>query len=115
MMFALGIIDVLTPGDLTGGAHIAGTGTITENGKIGSIGGIQQKLLGAKNAGAQWFLTPVDNCQDIVGHVPDGLKTVSVKDLHDARLAVERIGSGRIGELTFCPATRHGPAPTARP
>jgi Lon-like protease len=104
-MFALGIIDVLTPGDLTGGAHVAGTGTITENGEVGAIGGIQQKVVGARNAGARWFLAPADNCADIVGHVPDGLRVVSVRDLHDARLAVEGIAAGQTGSLTYCSAS----------
>jgi PDZ domain-containing protein len=102
MMFALGLVDVLTPGDLTGGARIAGTGTITESGEVGAIGGVQQKIVGASNAGARWFLAPADNCRDVVGHVPDGLRVVSVKDLHDARLAVERVAAGRTNELTFC-------------
>jgi PDZ domain-containing protein len=113
MMFALGIIDVLTPGDMTGGAQIAGTGTITEKGEVGSIGGVQQKLVGARAAGAQWFLVPADNCKDTVGHMPAGLRAASVRDLHDARLAVERIGSGRISELTSCPSS--GPRGQSRP
>ena len=42
-MFALGIVDKLTPGDLTGGKFVAGTGTIDDNGKVGPIGGIEMK------------------------------------------------------------------------
>jgi PDZ domain-containing protein len=44
MMFAVGIIDKLTPGALTQGKIIAGTGTIDPDGNVGEIGGIQQKL-----------------------------------------------------------------------
>ena len=53
LMFTLGIIDKLKPEDLTGGKIIAGTGTIDDEGNVGPIGGIPQKLVGAKDAGAQ--------------------------------------------------------------
>jgi PDZ domain-containing protein len=61
-MFALGIIDKLSSGKLNGGAHVAGTGTIDNEGNIGAIGGIQQKMYGARSAGAAWFLSPSANC-----------------------------------------------------
>ena len=61
MMFALGIIDTVTPGDLTGGKHIAGTGTITPDGAVGPIGGIAQKMQGARSGGATFFLAPAAN------------------------------------------------------
>ena len=48
LMFALGIVDKLTPGSLTGGKFIAGTGTIDDDGKVGPIGGITQKMIGAR-------------------------------------------------------------------
>jgi PDZ domain-containing protein len=84
MMFALGIIDKLSPEDLTDGNHFAGTGTIDAQGNVGPIGGIQQKLYGAKKAGATYFLAPADNCPEVLGHVPDGLQVFSVKTLNDA-------------------------------
>ena len=84
MMFALGIIDKLTPQDITDGNHFAGTGTIDAQGNVGPIGGIQQKLFGAKKAGATYFLAPADNCSEVVGHVPDGLQVFSVRTLDDA-------------------------------
>ncbi|MDR6989038.1 PDZ domain-containing protein [Paenarthrobacter nitroguajacolicus] len=93
MMFALGIIDNLTPGDLTGGKHVAGTGTITADGAVGPIGGIAQKMIGARQHGATMFLAPAANCADVVGHVPDGLQVVKVETLADATSAVERLGS----------------------
>jgi PDZ domain-containing protein len=95
MMFALGIVDNLTPGDLTGGKHIAGTGTITADGNVGAIGGIAQKMIGARQHGATMFLAPAANCSDVVGHVPDGLQVVKVETLADATAAVERLGSGQ--------------------
>ena len=95
MMFALGIVDNLTPGDLTGGKHVAGTGTITADGAVGAIGGIAQKMIGARQHGATMFLAPAANCSDVVGHVPDGLQVVKVETLADATAAVERLGSGQ--------------------
>ena len=94
MMFALGIYDKLTPGQLTGGKDIAGTGTIDGAGLVGPIGGIQQKMFGAKNAGAQYFLAPKDNCSEVVGHIPAGLKVFKVNNFKDALNAVEAIGRG---------------------
>jgi Lon-like protease len=102
-MFALAVYDLLTPGDLTGGRRIAGTGTIDpETGAVGAIGGIAQKMIGAKRAGAQWFLAPADNCSDVQGHVPDGLQVVKVSRLHQARLDVEQIAAGRGRSLPGC-------------
>ncbi len=102
-MFALGIIDKLTDGDLTGGKHFAGTGTIDSTGVIGRIGGIQQKLVGARDEGAEFFLAPADNCAEVVGHVPDGLKVVRVGTLDEAVRAVEVLGSGQDGaDLPSC-------------
>jgi PDZ domain-containing protein len=67
LMFALAIYDTLTPGDLTGGRDVAGTGTITDTGEVGAIGGIQQKIVGAQRDGATLFLVPPDNCADALG------------------------------------------------
>src|SRR5690606_7329634 len=89
MMFALGIVDKLTPGAMTGGEEIAGTGTLTASGKVGAIGGIRQKLYGALEAGSSWFLAPVGNCDEVVGHVPEGLNVLSVATLEQALEAVE--------------------------
>jgi PDZ domain-containing protein len=94
MMFALGIYDKLTPGQLTGGKDIAGTGTIDGAGVVGPIGGIQQKMFGARKAGAQFFLAPKDNCSEVVGHIPTGLRVFKVTNFKDALTAVESIGSG---------------------
>jgi PDZ domain-containing protein len=102
-MFALGVYDSLTPGDLTGGKRIAGTGTIDpETGDVGEIGGIAQKMIGAKNVGAQWFLAPVSNCADVVGHVPSGLHVVKISTLHQARLDVQAIAAGTAASLPTC-------------
>ncbi|GAB3757922.1 PDZ domain-containing protein [Zhihengliuella somnathii] len=93
MMFSLGIIDLLTEGDLTGGEHIAGTGTVEADGTVGPIGGIAQKLVGAHDAGATVFLAPEGNCADVAGRVPDGMTVLSVATLAQAHDAVTAIAS----------------------
>ena len=95
MMFALGIIDELTPGSLTGGFHIAGTGTINAEGTVGPIGGIRQKMYAARDQGATWFLAPADNCSEVVGHVPAGIRVVKVQTLQQAVDSLGAIASGK--------------------
>jgi Lon-like protease len=95
MMFALGIIDKLTKLDLTGGTFIAGTGEIEASGKVDAIGGIQQKMVGARNAGATVFLTPASNCADTKGAVPAGLRLVKVSTLDQAVRYLQGLKAGR--------------------
>jgi PDZ domain-containing protein len=103
MMFALGIIDTLTPGSLGDGRTVAGTGTIDDAGAVGPIGGIRQKLFGAEEAGAELFLAPASNCDEVVGHVPDGLDVYAVSTLDDALEVLETTGEGGdTGALTTC-------------
>jgi PDZ domain-containing protein len=102
MMFALGTYDLLTPGPLTGGQRIAGTGTIDYTGAVGPIGGIRQKLVGARNNGARWFLAPESDCDEVVGHVPDGLHVVKVSTFDQARSDVEAIAANHGAGLPTC-------------
>ncbi|MEY3733522.1 MAG: hypothetical protein RL347_881 [Actinomycetota bacterium] len=102
MMFALAIVDKLTPEDLTGGGHVAGTGTIDPAGSVGAIGGIRQKLAGARGAGATLFLLPEVHCDEATGYVPDGLTAVPVSTLQDA---IDALAAWRAGDpLATCPA-----------
>lgn len=102
-MFALGIIDRLTPGSLTGGARVAGTGTIDNEGNIGPIGGIRQKMYGARNAGATYFLAPKSNCDEVAGNVPDGLRVFAVTKLSDSLAVLKAIrGGADLGKLPSC-------------
>ena len=103
-MFALGIVDELTPGDLTGGKDIAGTGTIALDGSIGPIGGIEQKMAGAKTDGSGYFLAPASNCADVVGNVPDGLEVYAVSTLHEAVTTVEAIAAEDTSGASTCEA-----------
>jgi PDZ domain-containing protein len=104
MMLALGIYDKLTPGSLAGSAHIAGTGTIDPSGAVGAIGGIRQKMYGARDDGATWFLAPASNCNEVTGHIPGGLTVFSVKTLDDSLTDVKTIASnGDTSKLATCP------------
>jgi len=94
LMFTLGIIDKLRPEDLTGGKIIAGTGTIDDEGNVGPIGGIPQKLVGAKEAGAQIFLVPADNCAEALRNAVPGLPMAKVANVQDALTALKTFTSG---------------------
>jgi Lon-like protease len=100
LMFALGIMDKLTPGGLTGGRFIAGTGEIAANGAVGPIGGIQQKMAGARAAGATIFLTPAGNCPDAAGAVPPGLRLIKVSTLAGAVRGLKALAAG--GNVPSC-------------
>ncbi|HKR67752.1 MAG TPA: S16 family serine protease [Streptosporangiaceae bacterium] len=95
MMFGLAIIDKLTPGNLTGGKFIAGTGEITVDGVVGPIGGIQQKMAAARAAGASVFLAPAGNCADTSGSVPAGLRVIKVSTLRGAIAALKAVKAGQ--------------------
>lgn len=100
LMFALAIVDRLTPGELSDGRTVAGTGEITSRGEVGPIGGIQFKLVAAKEAGASVFLVPKSNCAEAKAAAPDGLTLVRVETLDGAVSALEDIDGGR--EVPSC-------------
>ncbi len=83
LMFALATYDRLTPGDLAKGRTVAGTGTMSADGKVGAIGGIEEKLAAAARDGATVFLLPKSNCQNVTT-VPAGMRLVAVDDLDGA-------------------------------
>jgi len=91
LMFAMSVADKLTPGPLVGDRNVAGTGTMNVDGTIGAIGGIAQKMAGARSEGADFFLAPAENCSEVVGHVPDGLRVIRVETLADAVESVEML------------------------
>jgi Lon-like protease len=103
MMFALGIIDKLTPGALNGGKHVAGTGTISAYGVVGAIGGIRQKMYGARASGATYFLAPASNCDEVRGHVPAGLTVFATSTLRQSVTDLKAIASGTgLNKLKTC-------------
>ncbi|WP_446664676.1 YlbL family protein [Flexivirga sp. B27] len=101
-MFTLAIYDKLTPGSLTGGHKVAGTGTMSEDGSVGPIGGIKQKMIGAKKAGAKFFLAPDSDCNEAKGHEPDGLTVIKVDNLKGALSALKQIRSGKTSGFPSC-------------
>ena len=104
MMFALGVVDEITQGSLTGGKDIAGTGTIDMTGQVGPIGGIQQKMAGARESGSTFFLAPASNCNEVTGHEPKGMQVFAVNTLHEAVAATKAIASGNTSGLATCSA-----------
>lgn len=101
LIFALGIYDTITEGPLTGGSVVAGTGTIDPTGKVGSIGGIRQKIAAADKAGVDTFLVPANNCDDVIG-VESGARLVKVATLNDAIAALQLINEGNVSEVPVC-------------
>ncbi|MFT4200393.1 MAG: PDZ domain-containing protein [Gordonia sp. (in: high G+C Gram-positive bacteria)] len=97
LMLSLAIVDRLTPGSLTGGKFIAGTGTITDEGKVGPIGGITHKMEAARDAGATMFLVPADNCAEALTDVPRGLTLVKVDTLPSA---IDSLNAAQAGKPT---------------
>jgi PDZ domain-containing protein len=103
MMFSLAIYDKLTPGPLAGGRFIAGTGTIDATGTVGIIGGIQQKIIGAYDAGARYFLTPAGNCAEAEGApVASKIELLKVSTLAGALSQLKALDTGDTSALVRC-------------
>ena len=104
LIFSLGIYDTLTPGALTGGAAVAGTGTISEDGSVGPIGGIQQKILAAADSGAEVFLVPPGNCAAAValGLDEEEMRLVRAPTMHSAVESVKAYADDPDAELPTC-------------
>ena len=102
LMFSLAIYDTLTPGSLTDGKPIAGTGEIETDGSVGPIGGIQQKIPAAKHAGAKLFLVPADNCPDAVGADHGSMRLVKVTTMDSAVKAIQAWAKNPDATLPTC-------------
>ncbi|SJM56972.1 PDZ domain-containing protein [Gulosibacter sp. 10] len=95
LIFTLAIIDKLEEGDLTGGMHVAGTGTMSAEGGVGPIGGIRQKIYAAHEIGAEYFLAPEGNCAEALSaSVSDELPVYAVATLDEALGVVDANASG---------------------
>ena len=91
LAFAVGIVELLTPGNILKGRVVATTGTIDEKGMVGSIGGVAEKILAAHKAGATLFLVPENNCVDLapgIANIPEGIKVAAVSSLEEAITAL---------------------------
>jgi PDZ domain-containing protein len=104
LIFSLGVYDTLTPGSLTGGTDIAGTGTITAQGRVGPIGGIQQKIVAAADAGAKIFFVPPDNCDSALKAdvTKDEIKLVKAPTMHSAVESLESYAENPDAKLPAC-------------
>ncbi|MCW2750320.1 MAG: hypothetical protein JWR83_1430 [Aeromicrobium sp.] len=101
-MFALAIYDRLTPGALTGGQKVAGTGEMETDGTVAPIGGIRQKMAGASSAGAKVFLVPAANCAEATDGDDFGLKLVKISNLKDAISSLEALATNHSAKVPAC-------------
>lgn len=102
LMFSLGIYDTLTEGSMTGGEVVAGTGTITPQGEVGPIGGIDQKIAGAREDGAELFLVPAQNCADAVESPHGDMRLTRVATMNEAVEAIKTWAEDPDAELPQC-------------
>ncbi|KWX67640.1 PDZ domain-containing protein [Mycobacterium sp. NAZ190054] len=100
LMFSLAVVDKLTTGDINGAKFVAGTGTITGDGEVGSIGGITHKIVAAREAGATVFLVPADNCAEAKTADADGIELLKVDTLEHAIDGLRTLSAG--GEPPRC-------------
>lgn len=89
LLFGLGVYDTLTPGSLTDGATVAGTGTLAPDGSVGPIGGVAQKIAASREAGAELFLVPAGNCDEARGARNGDMRLVRVENFDDAVNSIE--------------------------
>jgi PDZ domain-containing protein len=75
---------VLTPGELTGGTPVAATGELRADGTVGPIGGVAQKAVTVRRAGAKVFLVPKENEAEARSHAGGKLKIMPVASFDDA-------------------------------
>lgn len=102
LAFTLAVLDYLTPGDLTGGADVAVTGTMAFDGRVGSVGGVVQKTIAVRDQGLQYFIVPEalgeEELAAIRAVAGDELEIIAVRDLEDALAVLARLG-GEVDEL----------------
>jgi PDZ domain-containing protein len=98
LAFTLAVLDVLTPGELTGGHRVAVTGTMGLDGRVGPVGGAAQKAITVRDAGYEVFLVPSDELAEVKAAVGDDLRVVAVDTLAEALHALDSLG-GNAGSL----------------
>jgi PDZ domain-containing protein len=92
LAFTLGLLDELTPGDLTGGQEIAATGTISPDGTVGEIGGVEQKVTTVHRAHIPYFMVPTEDAPAAQKNAPSDVKIVPVHTLDDALAFLGSLG-----------------------
>jgi len=83
LIFTLGLIDLLTPEDILQGRKVAGTGTIAADGHIGAIGGVSEKIIGARKAGATILFVSRENCGELPASA-NGISVVAIDTIDQA-------------------------------
>lgn len=106
LAFTLGVIEALTPGELTGGNRVAATGTIDMDGTVGDVGGVAQKTSAVRTAGATVFLVPAAEYEIARAHAGPGLKVVKVATLQEALDALGSLGGDLTALGSVAPAPR---------
>ena len=101
LIFALGLVELLSPDDLLNGRKIAATGTISAAGRVGAIGGVQEKIVAARAAGVELLFISRQNCDEISGEV-DGLKVIAISTLEEAYLALKDGGNSDFRGVQGC-------------
>lgn len=104
LMIALSIYDTLTPGALTDGENVAGTGTVSADGEVGRIGHIRQKIAGAEESGAALFLVPPGNCESAVAVPVEEIRLVRADTMASAVRALEKYAQDPDADLPRCPS-----------
>jgi PDZ domain-containing protein len=102
LAFTLALLDDLTPGELTGGRKVAVTGTIDSRGQVGVVGGVAQKTVTARRAGAFAFLVPPEEVKEAKIHAGK-MRIIGVQTLDDALSALQGLGGSG---LAMPPANR---------
>jgi PDZ domain-containing protein len=96
LALTLGILDVLTPGSITGGHTIAVTGTIDPTGVVGEVGGVGQKAVAATREGAELLLVPAAEAELAERFAGDDVRIVGVETLDDALAALDGLGGNAL-------------------
>ena len=101
LIFTIGLIDFFTPVDILQGQKVAGSGTITADGKVGAIGGISEKIIAAKKAGATVLFASRENCGEIPENV-SGISVVAISTLEEAMTYLRKPPDSNFRGVTGC-------------
>jgi PDZ domain-containing protein len=105
LAFTLGILDLMTPGDLTGGKEVAATGTISADGTIGQIGGIEGKVTAVTRGHVKYFLVPVEDAPAAQAKAHDDIQIIPVHTLDDALKFLATIGGSGLPPVSAPPGS----------
>lgn len=95
LAFTLAVLDELTMGELTGGQRVAVTGAIKLDGAVVAVGGVEQKAVAARHAGAAMMIVPEGEAEQAEAHAGD-MQVVGVSNLEDALAALDVLGGNAL-------------------